>query len=77
MHTCNNYCRINHYSSIYDVQTLAMLCCAYGSKNDGQRTQPQTPAMTGTKSSAKSPPDITVNNNNVSKWFLFLISWSK
>ena len=80
---CTLLFRIRHYSAIYDVQTLAMLCCAYGSKNDGQRPQHHVPSTSVTRSSARSPPDLTVNNSNVSvcirflNFPIFLLLWQK
>ena len=49
-----------------------MLCCAYGSKNDGQRPQHHVPSTSVTRSSARSPPDLTVSNSNVSVCIQFL-----
>ena len=29
--------RLDHYSSIHDVQTLAMLCCVFGSLHENKK----------------------------------------
>ena len=55
--------RLQHYSAIHDVQTLAMLCCSFGSKNDGQRPpQPMRSNSAKVATSSKSPSDTIANN---------------
>ena len=58
--------RIDHYCSICDVQTLAMLCCAFGSKFDPQIMAPTPSTSSSSTSVNRSSSEYQFHNNTFS-----------
>ncbi len=53
--------RLEHYSSISDIQTLAMLCCTFGSKCSPHKTAP-SPSISRSTSTESSQQHTNVSH---------------